>query len=59
MEKQILDKLQSMTPGQHMEECPGDIIMNKVFLPVDLVGSQAAAGTTDQSQDAEILNSVD
>ena len=59
VEKQILDKLQSMTPGQHMEECPGDIIMNRVFLPIDLVGSQAATGTTDQSQDAEILNSVD
>ena len=59
VEKQILDKLQSMTPGQHMEECPGDIIMNRVFLPIDLVGSQAATGTTDQSQDAEILTSVD
>ena len=59
VEKQILETLQSMTPGQHWEDCPGDIIMSKVFLPVDLVGSHTATETTSRSQDAEILDSVD
>ena len=49
VERQLLDKLQGMTPGQTSEDWPGDVIMNKVFLSVNLVGNQAAAEAMDRS----------
>ncbi|PVD35609.1 hypothetical protein C0Q70_02572 [Pomacea canaliculata] len=59
VEKQLLEKLQSMTQGKQSELWPGDVIMSKVCLPVDLVGSHSMPETIAKSQDAEILDSVD
>ncbi|XP_076472321.1 uncharacterized protein LOC143301809 isoform X2 [Babylonia areolata] len=59
LKKQLLDKLQSLTSGQPSESWPGDVIMNRVFLPVDLVSSTAATETAGRAHSSEIMDSVD
>ena len=56
VESQLLDKLHSLTKGQRSEDWPGDIIMNRVFLPVDLVSTSTVSG---RAQETEILDTVD
>lgn len=61
VEKQLLEKLKGMTQGHHSDFWPGDIIMNKVFLPSDLSqsGSVPAPEVMNKSLDPEILDTVD
>lgn len=59
VQRQLMDKLQMLTPGQRSEDWPGDVIMNKVFLPVDLVGTPSVLETQGRTQETQILDTVD
>ena len=59
VDKQLKDKLQSLTSGQQSDSWPGDVIMKEVFLPVDLLGPHLAPDVPDRPQDTKILDDGD
>ncbi|KAL8610002.1 hypothetical protein ACOMHN_029495 [Nucella lapillus] len=60
VQKQLQEKLRGLTGEQAItKDWPGDVIISKVFLPVDLVGASVATETPGRSQDSEIMDSVD